>query len=81
MIGRLFTDHPRSVGESYLAHARTAARFGVAMLAGGAACLVHAVVPALFTRTGSDTVKQLHAQMRRRNATAAAEGSALVYEI
>lgn len=81
MIGRLFTDHPRSVGESYLEHAATAGRFGVAMLAGGAACLVHAVVPALFTRTGSNTVKQLHAQMSRRNAAAAAEGMALVYEI
>jgi hypothetical protein len=41
------------------------------MLAGGAACLVHAVVPALFTSTGSDTVRRLHRAMaaRRREAT------------
>jgi hypothetical protein len=81
MFGRLFTDHPRSVGESYVEHARTAAHFGVTMLVGGAACLVHAVVPAWCTRTGSDTVRKLHGEMSRRNAAAVAEGSALVYEI
>lgn len=81
MIGRLFTDHPRSVGESYAEHARTATHFGLAMLKGGAACLVHALVPAWFTRTGSNTARQLHAEMTRRNAAAVAEGSALVYEI
>jgi hypothetical protein len=81
MIGRLFTDHPRSVGESYVEHARTAAHFGTAMLLGGAACLVHAVIPAWCTRTGSNTVRKLHAEMTRRNAAAVSEGSALVYEI
>ena len=81
MIVQLFTDHPRSVGESYAEHARTAMHFGFAMLKGGAACLVHAVVPAWLTRTGSNTVRRLHAEMTRRNAAAVAEGSALVYEI
>ncbi len=62
----LFLDHPRSVGESYGQHAATALRFGTAMIGGGIACLVHAAVPALFTRTASDTVKRLYGTMRAR---------------
>ncbi len=62
----LFLDHPRSVGERYGEHAGVALRFGAAMIGGGIACLVHAVVPALFTRTASDTVKRLYAVMRAR---------------
>jgi hypothetical protein len=66
MFSRLFLDHPRTVGESYAEHARTAAGFGAAMVVGGMACIVHAVVPALFVRTASDTVKRLYAQMKAR---------------
>lgn len=66
MIDRVFLRHPRSVGESYAEHAATAGRFGVAMVVGGVACLVHAVVPTLFERTASDTVKRLYAQMKAR---------------
>ncbi|MBO9623004.1 MAG: hypothetical protein J7500_09870 [Sphingomonas sp.] len=66
MIDRIFLSHPRSVGESYGEHARTAARFGFTMIAGGAACVVHAVLPFLFVRTASDSVKKLYAQMKAR---------------
>jgi hypothetical protein len=66
MIERLFLAHPRTVGESYREHAATAAGFGAAMVVGGLACLVHAVVPALFVRTASDTVKRLYARMLMR---------------
>ena len=66
MIDRIFLSHPRSVGESYGEHAATAARFGFAMIVGGAACVVHAVLPFLFARTASDTVKRLYAQMKAR---------------
>ncbi|MEI9851874.1 MAG: DUF6356 family protein [Sphingomonas sp.] len=66
MIDRLFLSHPRSVGESYGEHAATAARFGAAMIVGGLACLVHALVPALFVRTASNTVKRLYGRMLAR---------------
>ena len=66
MIDRLFRAHPASVGESYAEHFGVAARFGATMIAGGVACLVHAAVPALFQRTGSVTVKRLHARMAAR---------------
>ncbi len=61
-----FISHPRSVGESYVEHAQTALGFGLRMLGGGAACLVHAALPALFQRTASDTVKALYERMRAR---------------
>jgi hypothetical protein len=66
MFDRLFLSHPRSVGESYGEHAATAARFGFTMIGGGIACVVHAIVPVLFTRTASDAVKRLYAQMKAR---------------
>ena len=65
-IDRWFAEHPRSVGESYAEHFRTAARFGLALISGGVACLAHALVPALFERTGSRTVKQLYSEMTAR---------------
>lgn len=77
MLKRAFTDHPASVGESYPEHFRTAAGFGVAMIAGGIACLVHACVPALFVKTGSATIARLSARLvKGRAARAQAEAEA-----
>ena len=66
MIDRLFRKHPRSIGETYVEHATTAGRFGAEMVVGGVACIVHAVVPALFERTASETVKRLYGRMKAR---------------
>jgi Family of unknown function (DUF6356) len=66
MISKLFTDHPRTIGETYGEHARTAFSFGWRMAVGGIACMVHAVVPGLFIKTASRTVVQLDAEMRGR---------------
>ena len=66
LIDRWFAEHPRSVGESYAEHFALAFRFGLTMLAGGLACLVHALLPALFERTGSTAIKRLYAEMVAR---------------
>lgn len=66
MIDRLFLAHPRSVNESYGEHFAVAGRFGVTMLLAGLAALVHAVVPALFVRTGSTAIKRLYGDMTQR---------------
>ncbi|MBN8807384.1 MAG: hypothetical protein J0I47_03975 [Sphingomonas sp.] len=66
MLDRYFLRHPRSVGESYGEHAATAFGFGIRMIGGGLAAMVHAVIPALCTRTASATVKRLYDQMRAR---------------
>ena len=60
---QLFTDHPRSVGETYSEHFMFASSFGARMVAGGLACFVHGFLPFLFVRTGSKTVLALHARM------------------
>jgi Family of unknown function (DUF6356) len=71
MIGRLFRDHPRSLGMSWARHGSGALAIGARMIGGGVACIVHAMVPALFTETAGRTVVDLHAHMTRRKAGAA----------
>lgn len=58
-----FTEHPASVGETYGEHLRAASGFGFCLIASGIACLIHGLIPALFTRTGSQTVQRLHDRM------------------
>ena len=67
-LGRVFTEHPRALGMSWLAHGAGAVSIGARMVGAGAACLVHAVVPALFTETAGRTVEKLSEQMKRRKA-------------
>ena len=66
MADNPFTRHPREVGESYGHHFTNASAFGLRMLAGGAAVLVHAVLPFLFVKTGSRTMDKLHRRMTGR---------------
>ncbi|SOB87249.1 hypothetical protein SAMN06297144_2376 [Sphingomonas guangdongensis] len=66
LIDRWFRDHPRSVGESYAEHLGVATSFGARLIAGGVACMIHGLLPNLFTRTGSNTVKRLYSQMVAR---------------
>jgi hypothetical protein len=61
-----FTEHPAAAGETYLVHLRTAAGFGFQMVVAGLACLVHALLPFLFVRTGSDCICRLHERMQAR---------------
>lgn len=58
-----FSEHPAAVGETYLEHMGVAGSFGWAMLKGSAACFVHALLPFLFTTTGSGIINQLHTRM------------------
>ena len=60
---KLFTSHPNSVGESYFEHMGQAASFATCMIAAGAACAVHAVLPFLFKSTGRETILKLHERM------------------
>lgn len=62
-----FTRHPHEVGESYGAHFANASAFGLRMLLGGMAALVHAFFPFLFVQTGSRTMDKLHKRMTRRS--------------
>jgi hypothetical protein len=70
MFGKLFLEHPRSLGMSWLGHGVGAVRIGFRMIGAGAACLVHAAVPALFTETAGRTVSDLHRYMLARRSAA-----------
>lgn len=59
----LFVDHPGSVGESYSEHLIHAAGFSGRLLLAGIACLIHALLPFLFVKTGSRAVHQLYDRM------------------
>ena len=64
----LFTKHPRDVGESYTEHMGVAFGVGGKLLLASAACFVHGLVPALFTRTASNTIETLHSRIHRRRS-------------
>jgi hypothetical protein len=71
MLKRLFTQHPRSVGESYGEHLGVAGSFGLRLTLAGLACLVHGLLPFLFVKTGSNAIRALHHDMvthRQRKA-------------
>ena len=68
MFKRLFLDHPQDVDESYLEHMGFALRFSGLLLLAAAAALVHALIPALCTKTASRIIAQLHAKTAHRGA-------------
>ncbi len=70
----IFTDHPASVGETYAQHLGSASFFGSRMILAGFACMLHGLLPFLFTRTGRNTIEMLHDRMivnRHRQAPGA----------
>lgn len=58
--------HLDAVGESYAAHRRFAFMVGGSMVGAGLACIVHGLVPAVFTDTASRTIRRLHALIEHR---------------
>jgi hypothetical protein len=60
---RAFTDHPESVGETYVEHLQTASWFALTMFAGALACLIHAILPFACQTSGSRRIKLLHERM------------------
>lgn len=76
MLKRLFLSHPRSCGETYGDHALAASRIALALFGAGAAALIHAVAPGLFTTTASRMVARLHLTLAARSAASAASSSA-----
>ena len=63
MLWRYFGSHPASVGENYVTHLWHACGFGLRLILAGIACLVHAILPFLFVRTGSEAVRALNDRM------------------
>lgn len=60
---KAFTEHPASVGETYFQHMGQALSFSFRMIAAGLGCLVHAFLPFLFVKSGSQMINCLHREM------------------
>jgi hypothetical protein len=78
---RLFLEHPRSLGMSWWSHGVGALAIGARLVGAGAACLVHAVVPGVFTQTAGKTISGMYEHMMRRKAGAANPENWPDYEI
>ena len=67
------TRHLESVDETYFEHFGQAMGFSLTLAVAAVVCLVHALLPFLFERTGSQLIGRLHNRMvvnRKRKAAA-----------
>ena len=55
---------------SWASHGAGAVKIGAELIGAGAACIVHAIVPAWFTETAGRTVLRLHDVMVKRKGGA-----------
>jgi hypothetical protein len=67
-IAKLFTDHPKTVGESYFGHMAFALWFASRLFLAGGAALVHAVLPFMCETTASRIVRELYERTSKRAA-------------
>ncbi len=66
MISKVFLDHPNSVDETYLEHARFAGSFSLKLFAAAFAALIHAFIPVLFEKTASRMIAGMYAKTHNR---------------
>ncbi len=66
---KAFVEHPATAGETYGQHCRRALRLAATLAGASLAALVHALIPALFTTRASDTVFELHDDLKRVRAS------------
>ena len=81
LADRLFREHPRTLGMSWAGHGIGAVAIGARLIGAGLACLIHAVVPGIFTQTAGRTITHMHDHMTRRKAGAANPENWPDYEI
>ena len=66
----MFTEHPHSINESYFQHLKFALIFGLKMIIGGIACVLHAIFPFIFEKTGSNILMEMAQDFVERMPTA-----------
>lgn len=64
---KLFTEHPNSVGETYLEHMWFALRYSFKLCLCSIASLIHAFFPFLFTTWTSQKIEYLNAWVKTRD--------------
>ncbi len=65
-VDKYFLNHPRSVGETYMEHQGFAVAVSLKLFIAATACLIHALVPALFERTASRIVRDVYFVTQKR---------------
>ena len=63
MLKQLFSEHPKSVNETYIQHFFTSMSFSMKLFKAATACFIHALVPGLCIKTGSKAITELHVKM------------------
>lgn len=62
-LHRFFTEHPATVGKSYLQHLGSALSFAGPLFFAAVCVVVHALLPFLFPQTASRIVMRLNERM------------------
>ena len=65
-FSKYFLEHPHSVGESYMEHQGFAVAVSFKLFTAAFACLIHALVPALFEKTASTIVSEVYSVTQKR---------------
>ncbi len=63
----IFTEHPKSVNETYFQHLIFAFGIGLSLLLWGSIALVHGLLPFAFKTYVSDRIKELHSKIIHRD--------------
>ncbi|MCU0886143.1 MAG: DUF6356 family protein [Beijerinckiaceae bacterium] len=70
-----FTRHPEALGESFGQHFIHAMSYSMRLFGAAGAAFVHALLPFLFEKTASNTIKAMYGEMTSRGATAPIESA------
>jgi hypothetical protein len=62
-LANKFNQHPATVGETYGQHFISAMGFSLSMIGAAFCCAVHAVLPFLCEKNGSEAITELHDRM------------------
>ena len=81
LTDRMFLEHPRSLGMTWAGHGVGAVAIGARLVGAGCACMIHAVVPGVFTQTAGKTITDMYDHMAKRKAGAANPENWPDYEI
>lgn len=65
--------HLAECSESYFDHLAAALGISAVLIGAALACAVHALIPALFTRTASNRIEELRTSIQARRARGQAE--------
>ena len=58
-------EHLKEVNETYFQHMTVAFKIGFTMLVTGIFCLIHALIPGLFKKTGSNQIAKIYDMVSR----------------